>query len=187
LPELDNILETQRFAHESAGPAPSGPLAAWRYRVAVTQHHGGVYRMARALLGNGAEAEDVTQETFIRYWQQGAGVRRPREWLMKVARNACLDRLRKAGRFVSDDNGELVERPDDHDPAWHYEQRELAAQLKSAIETLTEPQRSLVLLFDVQGMSVSECARVVGLNVNQVKVYLHRARRRLRLKLEESK
>lgn len=187
MPELDNILETQGFAAGSVEPVASGPLAAWRYRLAVTQHHGGVYRMARALLGSSAEAEDVTQEAFIRYWQQGASVRRPREWLMKVARNGCLDRLRKAGRFVSDDHEVLIERPDDHDPAWHYEQRELAAQLQSAIETLTEPQRSLVVLFDVQGMSANECARIVGLNVNQVKVYLHRARRRLRLELEESK
>jgi RNA polymerase sigma-70 factor (ECF subfamily) len=53
------------------------------------------------------------------------------------------------------------------------------------VNELPEPQRSLILLFDVQGMTGAECAEVLDLNVNQVKVYLHRARRRLRQALEE--
>ena len=169
----------------TAGPS-SDPLPAWRYKLAVLQHHGCVYRAARALLGDAAEAEDVTQEAFIRYWQQGDAVREPRVWLLKVARNACLDRLRKSGRFVSEEDAGVPERPDDRDPAWHYRQNELAAQLQRAIDSLPEPQRSLVVLFDVQGLSGDECARIVGINLNQVKVYLHRARRKLRIRLEQS-
>ena len=167
--------------------SPQRASSAWDYRLVVLRHHGCVYRVARALLGDAAEAEDVTQETFVRYWQHSARVERPREWLVKVARNLCLDRLRKAGRYLSSAPDELPEQRDDRDPEWHYEQRELAQELERAIATLSEPQRSLVVLFDVQGMSTDECARIVGINVNQVKVYLHRARRRLRLKLEESR
>jgi RNA polymerase sigma-70 factor (ECF subfamily) len=161
-------------------------MAAWRYRLAVVQHYRGVYRVAHALLRDAAEAEDVTQEAFIRYWQRGARIERPREWLMKVARNGCLDRLRKTGRCVSSADEETFEGQDDRDPAWHYAHRELASELQRAIASLGEPQRSLVVLFDVQGMSAAECAQIIGINVNQVKVYLHRARRRLRRKLEES-
>jgi RNA polymerase sigma-70 factor (ECF subfamily) len=171
---------------EFVDESTSGPLPTWQYKLAVVQHHRSVYRVARGLLRDGAEAEDVTQETFIRYWQQGGAVRQPREWLIKVARNACLDRLRKSGRLVSSDDGDAPERSDDRDPAWHYRKDELAAQLQVALDGLPEPQRSLIVLFDVQGLSGEECARIVGINVNQVKVYLHRARRRMRLRLEQS-
>jgi RNA polymerase sigma-70 factor (ECF subfamily) len=179
----DDPVQAGPDAEANAG----APVAGWRYRLAVVQHYRAVYRVAQAILRDSAEAEDVTQETFVRYWQRGAGIERPREWLMKVARNGCLDRLRKSGRYITGADEEVFEQPDHHDPAWHYQRRELAADLERAIARLREPQRSLVILFDVQGMSVAECAQIVGLNVNQVKVYLHRARRRLRLELEAAR
>ena len=54
-----------------------------------------------------------------------------------------------------------------------------------SVDTLPESHRSLIVLFDVQGVDGATCARILGLNVNQVKVYLHRARRRLREQLEQ--
>jgi RNA polymerase sigma-70 factor (ECF subfamily) len=151
----------------------------------VLQHYRTVYRTASALLRDASEAEDVTQEAFVRYWRHGEDVLKPREWLLKVARNGCLDRLRRSGRLVSEADCDAPEERDVRDPAWHFEQGELSARLRRALETLAEPQRSLVMLFDVQGMNGEECARILGLNVNQVKVYLHRARRRLRAELEK--
>ena len=56
----------------------------------------------------------------------------------------------------------------------------------AAIGRLFEPQRSLVILFDLQGLKGEACARVLDINVNQVKVYLHRARRKLRSELERT-
>ena len=161
-----------------------GVLSALRFRLAVLLHDRTVYRVAAALLRDAREAEDVTQEVFLSYWQHGAAVERPREWLLRVARNAALGRLRKSGRFVSYEQQELPEPGDRHDPAWHYEQNELAGELRKLVDTLPEPQRSLLVMFDVQGHDGETCARVLGLNINQVKVYLHRARRRLREQLE---
>jgi RNA polymerase sigma-70 factor (ECF subfamily) len=161
-----------------------GAVSAWRFRLVVLLHDRAVYRLAAGLLRDAREAEDVTQEAFLRYWQHGATVERPREWLLRVARNAALGRLRKSGRFVSREPHELPEQSDGRDPAWHYEQRELAGMLRKLVDTLPEPQRSLLVMFDVQGLDGATCARVLGLNANQVKVYLHRARRRLREQLE---
>jgi RNA polymerase sigma-70 factor, ECF subfamily len=163
-----------------------GVLSSWRFRLAVLLHDRAVYRLAAALLRDAREAEDVTQEVFLSYWQHGAEVEKPREWLMRVARNAALGRLRKSGRFVSHDQHELPEPSDGRDPAWHYDQHELAGELRKLVDSLPEPQRSLLVMFDVQGHDGATCARVLGLNVNQVKVYLHRARRKLREQLERA-
>ncbi len=165
--------------------ARPGPLAAWRFRLAVLKYDKLVYRFARAMLRDDREAEDVAQEAFLRYWQLGASVQRPREWLLRVVRNACLDRLRRSGRLVSSENEALSEPADDRDPVWHYQREELATQLRGLVGTLPEPQRSLVLLFDMQGIDARGCADILGLSVNQVKVYLHRARKRLRARLEQ--
>jgi RNA polymerase sigma factor (sigma-70 family) len=149
-------------------------------------HDRAVFRVAAALLRDAREAEDVTQEVFLSYWQHGETVERPREWLLQVARNACINRLRRSGRVVLKEPDELPEQADGRDPGWHYEQQELARELHALVETLPEPQRSLLVMFDMQGLDGATCARVLGLNINQVKVYLHRARRKLREKLERA-
>lgn len=160
-------------------------MSTWRFRLVVLQHDRAVHRLAAALLRDAREAEDVAQEAFLSYWRNGARVERPREWLLRVTRNACLERLRRSGRSVSYEQAELPEPSHDRDPAWHYEHDELAAELRKRVDTLPEPHRSLIVLFDMQGVDGASCARILGLNVNQVKVYLHRARRRLREQMEQ--
>jgi RNA polymerase sigma-70 factor (ECF subfamily) len=97
-----------------------------------------------------------------------------------------MSRFRRAGRVIHNDPAELPEISDGRDPEWHYEQGELASELRKLVDTLPEPQRSLLVMFDVHGMDGAACARVLGLNANQVKVYLHRARRKLREQLERA-
>lgn len=157
-------------------------ISAMSFSLTVVRHYRPVYRMAAALLNDASEAEDVTQETFTRYWQHGNSITAPGRWLMRVARNACLDRLRKAGRFI--DGTQAPEAADSRDPDWHYQQSTLAARLRRELDRLPEPQRSLVYLFDVQGHSGRACAEILDLSESQVKVYLHRARRRLRVNME---
>lgn len=172
-----SLAEHQPLAGAQAMPA-------WRFRLAVLRHDRAVYRAARALLRDDREAEDVVQETFLRYWQQGHAVLQPRAWLLRVARNACLDRLRRSGRLVSEEDTQVAEQRDERDPPWHYQQDELRERLSALVARLPEPQRSLIELFDGQGVSGAECAEILGLSLTQVKVYLHRARRRLRAQLE---
>jgi RNA polymerase sigma-70 factor, ECF subfamily len=181
------VAETDTSDELPAEPEMQGAgLSALQFRLAVLRHHRLVYRVAYSLLMDRHEAEDVTQEAFMRLWQQGGGVRARREWLLAVARNACLDRLRRARGTLVGQPAELEQASEDPGPARQAEQRELAQRLRGLIAALPEPQRSLLVLFDVHGLDGAACARVLGLNVNQVKVYLHRARQRLRRELEKS-
>jgi RNA polymerase sigma-70 factor (ECF subfamily) len=181
--DTNPLEQTESEPDPPAGASQSG----WRFRLAVLQHHKTVYRVCHGLLRDAHEAEDVTQETFLRYWQLSGEVRGARGWLVTVARNKCLDRLRASKRFV-DAAPEIFEQQTDcHDPEWHASNNEIGARLRHLINGLPEPQRSLIVLFDIQGMTGAECAEILDLNVNQVKVYLHRARRKLRQALEESR
>ncbi|MGD2168474.1 MAG: sigma-70 family RNA polymerase sigma factor, partial [Gammaproteobacteria bacterium] len=145
-----------------------------------------VYQTAAGLLRDPAEAEDVTQETFTRYWQHGAKAQHTKAWLIRVARNRCLDRLRRAKRVEFRDPEQLPELTEHRDALVSLESDEMTERLRCAVESLPEPQRSIVLLFSLQNMSGKDCAEALGLSVNQVKVYLHRARTRLRERLDRA-
>jgi RNA polymerase sigma-70 factor (ECF subfamily) len=187
--KLDLPVRETEPGDESAPMPTESPIgdkgaSSWRFRLAVAQHHRAVYRLCYGLLRDPHEAEDVTQEAFLKYWQRGGDVRGVKAWLLTVARNACLDRLRTANRWVDVEPAQLEAESDGRDPEWHAKRDETATRLQTLVERLPEPHRSLVLLFDVEGLTGIECAEVLGLSVNQVKVYLHRARKRLRRELE---
>jgi RNA polymerase sigma-70 factor, ECF subfamily len=186
MPSAASLIDAAADSEDALARGAGAVMPAWRFRLAVLRHDRAVYRAARALLRDEREAEDVVQDVFLRFWEQGAEVREPRHWLLRVARNACFDRLRRSGRLVSHEDADLPEPGDDRDPAWHYQQDELGERLRSLVATLPEPQRSLVKLFDGEGFSGADCAAMLGLSPTQVKVYLHRARRKLRAQLERS-
>jgi RNA polymerase sigma-70 factor (ECF subfamily) len=150
----------------------------------VTEYQDQAWSLARYLLKDGGEAEDATQEAFIKLWQHRADIdpERARPWLMKVLRNGCLDRLRRR-KPVTELTG--TEAPEEHGPMAGAEQGELGRWLKGAIAGLREPYRSLVVLRDIHQHSYDEVAHAMELSLTQVKVYLHRARKQLREQLAE--
>ncbi len=161
-----------------------GKISQWRFKLAVHRHHKVVYQMATGLLGDPSEAEDVTQDTFTQYWQKGADVEQAKAWLLRVARNNCLDRLRRSARVDYREHDELPMQTDNRDAPWRLQKDEASFRLHAEIAKLAEPQRSLIILFSLRGMNGQDCARILGISTNQVKVYLHRAKAKLREQLE---
>jgi len=152
-----------------------------RFQNMVKLHQNRVYTLASYMLRDRAEAEDVTQETYIKLWQRmnRTDEEVSRAWLLQVARNACIDRIRKSKPITN----EVPEVGDHRDPAFHMEQDQLGKWLKDAIAGLKEPYRSLIVFRDVQQHSYQEIAEMLEMSLSQVKVYLFRARKQLRSKL----
>lgn len=178
---------------EPTAPGPAGWGASWGFRITMLRYHRLVFRVAWQLLQDRAEAEDVCQECFLRYWRHQQQVRQSKEWLLRVARNLSLSRLRRQGRVsycedevvavISQNAADPVEGLDEQ-PEQRFHQEQRAQSLRQAVTRLPEPQRSLVVLFDLEGLDGAACARILDLSPSQVKVYLHRARKRLRSQLE---
>jgi RNA polymerase sigma-70 factor (ECF subfamily) len=155
------------------------------FRQWVEDYQDQAWSLARYLLKDAAEAEDVCQESFVKLWHQQDSIDhdKAKAWLMKVTRNGCLDRLRR--RKPSEELGEWHASADQDGPAEGAQQQQLGQLLQRGIDRLGEPYRSLVVLRDVQQNSYEEVAEALELSLSQVKVYLHRARKQLRESLAE--
>jgi len=153
-----------------------------QYKQAITQYRQRVFSFAYYSLRAREDAEDVTQDVFIRLWQHWSKIDHDRlgAWLMRVAHNAVVDHLRRHRN-----EQQRVDMPDTleeavavQDPGLESEQ--FQRHLESAIGALADPHRSIVIMRDIQGLSYQEIEQSLNLSQSQVKVYLHRARRQLR-------
>lgn len=156
-----------------------------RYRQWVKEYQDQAWTVARYILKDAQEAEDATQEAFVKLWNNRDKIdpERVKPWLMKVTRNGCLDRLRRRRQSVEFDESHMEGTVTG--PMQDASVSETGAWLRRAISGLKEPYRSLVVLRDINQHSYEEVAGMLELSQAQVKTYLHRARKQLREQLAE--
>jgi RNA polymerase sigma-70 factor, ECF subfamily len=159
--------------------AADGDIAA--FGVLVERHRGVVYRLARRFVGV-ADAEDVTQDAFLRAFHRLRGFRHDapfRSWLLRIAHNAALDHAAHRTAEPVDPAGFDAEagaggpRP----PAERLEMRERIERLEHKLRLLTASHRTVLVLRDIEGLSYEEIAQVTDWPLGSVKGRLHRARR----------
>lgn len=149
------------------------------YRVLAERHTQAILRYATRLLHEPTEAEDVTQETFLKLWTSAASWKpdaRVATWLHRIAHNQCIDRIRK--RRGNDSEVDVID--DQNRPSDLVMRREVAATVEQALQQLPERQRAAIVLVHYQGMSNPEAAQVIGVGVEAVESLLSRGRRSLR-------
>ena len=155
--------------------AQDGDVAA--FEAIVRQHQTAVYRVALRMLGSPADAQDVTQETFVRAWRSLGRFRRDSAvstWLYRIVTRRCLDHL--AARHPT---GVLeYEEPETlgPGPAEHLEQRERLRAVSRAIGQLPADERAALVLREFEGLSYERLAEVLNTSVPAVKGRIHRAR-----------
>lgn len=175
--------------------AAAGDLEA--FNQLVLRHQNLAYSHAFAMLGNRAQAEDATQESFVKAFQalhtfRGASFR---AWLLKIVTNSAYDVLRRSHRHPTqpllpeDENGEEVESA-----AWLadsasdvqevVERQELSKQIYQALGELPEAFRSVLTLIDVNEMDYTEAAEALNIPLGTVKSRLARARLQMQQKLK---
>ena len=148
------------------------------------KHAGDVYRYALVVLRNQADAEDVTQTTFLnafRAMEQGERPRSPQNWLIAIAHNVCRQRFRQSQRrpteVVYED--ELAETVVEDDAI-------SAEDIRRALGHLSFNQRSALVMRELEGRSYQEIGEILGLSLSAVETLIFRARRALREQLEEA-
>jgi RNA polymerase sigma-70 factor, ECF subfamily len=158
------------------------------FEALVLRYQSRVYRLVRILSGDVPDAEDLTQETFIRAYRAIGRFRRDstfRTWLHRIAVNATwshLARRRQGISFValeSDADADVAACDDDPETALIRRQA-----IDRALATLSTEARLVVTLRDIQGLEYQEIATITGVPIGTVESRLFRARRRLRPLLE---
>jgi RNA polymerase sigma-70 factor (ECF subfamily) len=166
--------------------AAAGDPAAVRFL--VNRYSAGVLGLATRMLGDRSEAEDVTQETFLRAWKALPSWE-PRAklstWLHRVALNLCYDRLRKRKESLP---GELPDQADTRlTPHDALDQAQRVTAIEGAIAALPDRQGAALTLCALQGHSQAEAAEILEISVEALESLLARARRTLRAQLLEGR
>ena len=147
------------------------------------KHAGDVYRYALVVLRNQADAEDVTQTTFLnayRAMEKGERPRSPQNWLIAIAHNVCRQRFRQSQRRPSEVafEDELAETVVEEDAL-------TAEDIRRALGHLAFNQRAALVMRELEGRSYQEIAEILDVSVSAVETLIFRARRALREQLEE--
>jgi RNA polymerase sigma-70 factor (ECF subfamily) len=171
------------------------------FRELVQEHRDRVYSLTYRMLGNRAEAEDVAQEVFIAVFKTVDQFREESKlstWIYRVTVNHCKNRIKYLARRHQRDHSEL---DDSNEPAGdgggeapqstprrpdrQVEGAEIDKLMQEAIAELEEEHRVLVVLRDLEDLSIEEIAEITGLPDGTIKSRLHRARLALRKKIQK--
>ncbi len=150
----------------------------------VRTHSARVYRLAYRLTGNPYDAQDLTQEVFVRVFRS-LSTYTPgtfEGWLHRITTNLFLDTVRRKARIrfdaLPDDAERLVSS--DPGPAQLYDDTHFDPDVQSALDALPADFRAAVVLCDLEGLSYEEIAATLGIKIGTVRSRIHRGRSQLR-------
>ena len=162
------------------------------FEVIMRRYNQRLFRVTRAILGNDGDAEDVTQDAYVRSYthlDQFEGRAQFSTWLTKIAVHEALARLRARDRLVDIDatsgsaEDGMTLKSNEPSPEQEVLNHTIRIVLESAVDGLPETYRSVFMLREVEGMSTAETAECLDLSEESVKVRLHRARALLRKRI----
>jgi RNA polymerase sigma factor (sigma-70 family) len=168
------------------------PEAAWAppaWDDVVRDHSARVYRLAYRLTGNRHDAEDLTQEVFVRVFRSLSNYTPGtfEGWLHRITTNLFLDGARRKQRIrfegLADDAADRLQGREPT-PAQVYDDQNFDADVQNALDALAPEYRAAVVLCDIEGLSYEEIAATLGVKLGTVRSRIHRGRAQLRAALE---
>ncbi len=179
---------------EAAVDTPAAPASDWAppsWDEVVRLHSARVYRLAYRLTGNPHDAEDLTQEVFVRVFRSLANYTPGtfEGWLHRITTNLFLDGVRRKARIrfeaLPDDAERLVSKGQAgmESPAQVYDDTHFDADVQAALDALPPDFRAAVVLCDLEGLPYEEIADVLGIKIGTVRSRIHRGRSQLRASL----
>jgi len=190
------VLRPVRSPQRELVPAAIDPddvlVAPWTppsWEEIVREHSARVYRLAFRLTGNQHEAEDLTQDVFVRVFRSLGGYTPGtfEGWLHRITTNLFLDQVRRKKRIRMDSIGDEAERyaatGELQNPERGFEHANLDRDVQRALDDLAPGYRAAVVLCDIEGLSYEEIAVTLGIKLGTVRSRIHRARAQLRVSL----
>jgi RNA polymerase sigma factor (sigma-70 family) len=179
-------------APDEGAPAVNGVAPEWTppsWDDLVRQHSSRVYRLAYRLTGNQHDAEDLTQEVFVRVFRSLSSYTPGtfEGWLHRITTNLFLDMARRRQRIRFEGLGDQAVgllRDDEPTPAQAFDARHLDTDVQQALEALAPEYRAAVVLCDIEGLSYEEIAATLGVKLGTVRSRIHRGRAQLRTALD---
>jgi len=153
------------------------------FELLMRRYNQRLYRITRAIVGDAGEAEDVTQDAYVRafeHLEQFAGRARFSTWLTRIAVHEASARRRRRGRQTSIEEGIPTLASAAAGPEQRAADHELGQVIETALDALPEVYSSVFMLREVEGLSTAETAACLDINAETVKTRLHRARALLR-------
>lgn len=176
---MDNLIERLRNRDEAA------------FEEFVSQFERSIYNLALRQIGHPQDAQDITQEVFLRIYRSITNFRADAKlstWVYQITLNACVDLTRRRVRHpelplvVQNEDGDeaMLDTPDEtYAPEPLYERTALREQIADGLQKLSDEYRKILILRDVNGLSYDEIGQVLALPEGTVKSRLFRARDRL--------
>ncbi|MFD2051620.1 RNA polymerase sigma factor [Mesorhizobium calcicola] len=163
------------------------------FRTIIKTHNQRLYRIARGVVRNDSEAEDIVQEAYVRAFAHLDAFRGDSSlatWLSRIVINEALGRLRKRHRTVAmpeNPQAEIIRFPlnPSDDPERTMAQRQILQLVEQATDSLPDVYRTVFVARVIEGLSIEETADVLGVRPQTVKTRLHRARALVRKALDD--
>jgi RNA polymerase sigma factor (sigma-70 family) len=182
------FLVTKRTDSGQNGPDPEAQWELPSWDEIVRTHSARVYRLAYRLTGNQHDAEDLTQEVFVRVFRSLASYKPGtfEGWLHRITTNLFLDGARRKQRIrfegLGDDAAQRLPGTE-VSPAQAWDETHLDGDIQAALQALPPDYRAAVVLCDIEGFSYEEIAATMGVKLGTVRSRIHRGRAQLRIAL----
>lgn len=148
----------------------------------VNEYSNALYGFAIHFLRNKEDARDIVQDSFEKLWLncEKVEIEKVKSWLFTCAYNAMINFSSKKNRMISTENGNLPEGVEKMNSQFESQQ-----VIERTVSILPPLQKSIILLRDLEGYSYEEIGEILDLSASQVKVYLFRARNKVKNQLKQ--